>query len=485
MSDILIQYDRVPAITWVYLSSLLTIGLFFKFSRFWSIRNLDLVALILLAPGMLLVLTGRATAPNQNPSADSAEEVREGAAPRTVALAAADQPHPPTTGQVVEHVGYIWLFVVGGFLLVRLLLDPAMIRRPLLEPNLTAGGMTFLGLSLLIFLMANVLTGPMTEDDLVGPKAAERLQTGEAASADDESTSLERHGPGFPTLFFLPKIVTSGLLRTDAQSPREQREMVFVATARTMALLSQLAVVLGIVLIGYQHFDNIRTGIAAAALYLLLPYTAQMTGRVDHVLPAALLVWAVLSYRLPLVSGLLMGLAIGVVYYPAFLLPLWISFYWARGLKRFVGGVAVTLAILTLSLAFTSSSFEMFLAQARQMFGWRSPLAVTADGFWRPEFQDQVFRMPVLVLFVVMCISFAIWPAQKNLGTLMSCSAAIMLGTQFWHAHGGGLFMAWYLPLTLLTVFRPNLEDRVALSVLGEGWLARRRTQLWRTMRAA
>jgi hypothetical protein len=27
----------------------------------------------------------------------------------------------------------------------------------------------------------------------------------------------------------------------------------------------------------------------------------------------------------------------------------------------------------------------------------------------------------------------------------------------------------------LLTIFRPNLEDRVALSVLGEGWFPRRR----------
>jgi hypothetical protein len=35
--------------------------------------------------------------------------------------------------------------------------------------------------------------------------------------------------------------------------------------------------------------------------------------------------------------------------------------------------------------------------------------------------------------------------------------------------------MAWYLPLLLLTIFRPNLEDRVALSVLGEGWFPRRR----------
>ena len=53
----------------------------------------------------------------------------------------------------------------------------------------------------------------------------------------------------------------------------------------------------------------------------------------------------------------------------------------------------------------------------------------------------------------------------------MSCSAAVMLGVQFWHPGTGGLFMAWYLPLLLLTIFRPNLEDRVALSVLGEGWL--------------
>ena len=37
-----------------------------------------------------------------------------------------------------------------------------------------------------------------------------------------------------------------------------------------------------------------------------------------------------------------------------------------------------------------------------------------------------------------------------------------MLGTQFWHPYRGGLYMAWYLPLLLLTVFRPNLEDRVA-----------------------
>ena len=60
-----------------------------------------------------------------------------------------------------------------------------------------------------------------------------------------------------------------------------------------------------------------------------------------------------------------------------------------------------------------------------------------------------------------------------------------MLATQFWHAHGGGLYMGWYLPLLLLTIFRPNLEDRVALSVLGESWLERRVTSISRSVKAA
>ena len=65
---------------------------------------------------------------------------------------------------------------------------------------------------------------------------------------------------------------------------------------------------------------------------------------------------------------------------------------------------------------------------------------------------------------------------QKNLGTLLSCSAAVMLATQFWHPNEGGMYMAWYLPLLLLTLFRPNLEDRVALSALSEGWFRWRKS---------
>jgi hypothetical protein len=267
-------------------------------------------------------------------------------------------------------------------------------------------------------------------------------------------------------LHLLARVPNKALLNVDDTLPEDQsRLMVHTATARTMAILSHLAIVFGIMFIGYRHFGNLRMGIAAAALYLLLPCTAQMVGRVDHVLPAALLVWAIACYRRPLLAGILIGLAAGAIYYPIFLLPLWISFYWQRGLVRFLCGVAAMLALLTATLAFTSADSAAFWGQAH----------MPADGFW--QFNEPAYRIPIVATFCVLCLSMAIWPAQKNLGTLLSCSAAVMLGTQFWHAPSGGLYVAWYLPLLLLTVFRPNLEDRVALSVLGAGWFARRRTQ--------
>lgn len=439
----LLNYQKVDPTTWVYLSSLLTIGLYFKFSRLWSVRNLDLIGLILFAPGLLLVGSGR---------------------------------H--------QDIGYIWLFVMGGIFMFRLLLDPMMVRRPLLEPNLSVGGMTFIGTSLLVFLMANVLNSKPTADDMAG--AAGGVQISKLQGIRREPNGSTEHGPGYPWLYVLPSIPTQFIF-ADAPEPQSQHELdqrrhvLRLATARTLAILSHIAVVIGMVVIGYRHFDNIKTGIAAALLYLLLPYTAQMTGQVIHVVPAALLIWSLEAYRRPLISGMLMGVAIGVIYYPIFLLPLWLGFYWQRGLVRFSAGVIFTLAIVALSLLFREGDYW---PQLQQMFGllpWRKPVT----GFWALPFIDPVYRLPVLAGFLALSFSLALWPAQKNLGTLMSCSAAVMLGTQFWHGDTGGLYMAWYLPLMLLTIFRPNLEDRVALTVLHEGWFPRRLAALAGAERAA
>ena len=413
MRGILFQYELNPT-TWVYLSSLMTIGIYFKFRRFWSLRNLDLLALIAFSPGLLLVYHGL---------------------------------EPEYVPWRVQS-GYVWLFSVGGFFLIRLLLDAIVVRRPLLEPNLSAGGLAFTGVALLVFLMSNV----------INPNAAQRLEHVLAEHEAAQQNAMWLHAPGCAPFDSL-------VVPSDEPSIPSQ----------AAAILGHLAVVIGIVLIGYRHFDNIQTGVAAASLYLLLPYTAQMTARLDHVIPAALLVWAVQFYRRPVVAGILIGLAAGLIFYPLFLLPLWCGFYWRRGLYRFLIGVGAALLAAVICLACTPGGLGSLGEPLQQMFGWTGTVWSGLAGFWNRDYHEPVFRIPVIAAFMALCGGLALWPAQKNLGTLLSCSAAVMLGVQFWHPYHGGLYMDWYLPLLLLTVFRPNLEDRVALSALSEGWIRRRR----------
>jgi hypothetical protein len=426
MQEILFEYEMHPT-TWVYLSSLLVMGIFFKFHRLFSIRNLDLLGLIAFAPGLLLVFH--------------------------------DQ----------EAWGYLWLFTVGGLFLVRLLLDPLMVRRPLLEPNLSASGLGFTGIALLVFLATNLLTADLAEKKASG---VVRWETSLAWQAEDPAEKgLYRHTPGYPPFARFAHLANRVVDPEKAEPELLRRNALAMAATRTAAILGLLAAVVGLVLVGYWHFDSARTGVAAASLYLLLPYASQMTGQVDHLIPAALLVWAVVLYRRPLLSGGLVGVAAGLIFYPVFLLPLWLSFYWRRGVVRFAVGVVGALVVMVGLLAATAGDGAAFAAGLKQMAGWPIFSLAHADGFW--EFHGRAYRIPIWAAYVALCGSLALWPAQKHLGALLSCSAAVMLGTQFWQAQQGGLHMAWYLPLLVLVIFRPNLEDRLAVTAVADPWLRR------------
>lgn len=430
MHRVLFEYYVDPT-TWVYLSSLMTIGIYFKFRRFWSVRNVDLIGLIAFAPGLLLVA-------RQEPE-----------------------------------LGYLWLAVVGAAYLVRLLVDPIMVRRPLLEPNLSVDGLTFTAAALLVFLVANVATARLTESDHEGARRMDMIATQQITSA--ELRELAEYGPGYPLFHvFATYSNTAFAPEGDVEpAPLPRRTLLRAVATRGCVVLGHVAIVLGIVLIGYRHFDNLHTGVAVAALYLLLPYTSQMTSRVDHVIPAALLVWAIEAYRRPAVAGILLGLAGGLIFYPLFLLPLWCSFYSRRGLLRFLAGVVFALAVLVLSLVPISADAASFAGHLRAMFGGGAWTLETTAGFW--QFHEPIYRIPMVVAFGVASLILVLWPAQKNLGTLVSCSAALMLGVTFWYDPKLGVYhMAWFLPLLLLTIFRPNLEDRIALSAVSESWLRRR-----------
>jgi hypothetical protein len=488
MSELLLHYEKVNPTTWVYLSSLLIIGLYFKFNRFWSVRNLDIILLILFAPGLVLVHLGQqeqlaarslseqvsATAADDNNESGSATgsgstaERNDSSSQMPVAKSTEKDLQAVTdrlsAAKHLQRLGFVWLMVIGGFFLLRLLFDPTMVRRPLLESNLNLGGLTFLGLSMFVFLIVNVMIAGQPPVNGQSPTRSV-IATG---ASTDLSDGLHQ-GPGYSLLENVQSVPIMPWRADDVP----QLNPVDYSFSRLLVILSHLAIVLGMVAIGYWHFENIKTGIGAATLYLILPYTAQMAGRVDHAFPAAMLIWAIVFYRRPLISGTILGFS-ACIYYPLFLLPLWLSFYSQRGLVRFLSGVITSLAVLVLLLFLNASSEAQFVADLRRMFGLMMPRMDDLQGIWMLGW-DPAFRLPVMTAFFALSATLALWPAQKNLGTLMSCSAAVLVATRFWNGNGGGLYMGWYLPLILVTVFRPNLEDRVAMTVLVPGWSRHRR----------
>lgn len=420
MEEILSGY-HVNEPTWFYLSLLLILAVFFKFGRVWSVRNLDLALLLSLAPGLLLV---RGNFPL---------------------------------------VGYCLLFAVSGLLLVRLMLDSAFTRRPRLEQNLNPAGMAFLCASALLFQTTKIMTEQPDMTAVQTVRGADELLKRQDVSTQETTDPKTETGPA-GRLLATPVLPLTGGTE--------------VAAARAMAFLSHVAVILGLIAVGRWHFSDTSLGLSMAALYLLLPCTAYDVSKVNHLLPAALIVWAVAVHRRPMIAGVLLGLACGTVFFPIFLLPIWMAFYWKRGALRFGTALVLTGAVLLGSLILTSADSMSFKQQTLGSIDW-SVLSFQADhgvGFW--GLYNPAYRIPVFATFLIMLIALTVWPTRKNLEHLLAHSAVVVVATQFWYPHQGGIYVLWYLPLMLVVTFRPRLnhlpmmeektpETRVAVS--GDG----------------
>ncbi len=82
---------------------------------------------------------------------------------------------------------------------------------------------------------------------------------------------------------------------------------------------------------------------AMAACYLLLPYTRMAVVDSGQLIPAALIVAAVLWHVRPALAGALIGLAAGWIPACLGLIALWCGFFIGRGAMRFT---AVALAVV-------------------------------------------------------------------------------------------------------------------------------------------
>jgi hypothetical protein len=407
------------ATTWFYVSLILALALFFKFSRLLSIRNWDVLSLFLLVPGLLLLEEAKPTAK------ESHSQANEG-----VAEPATAHPNGAAASQL-RWFGYLWLLAGSFYFLVRCVLDLALVRRPALAPNLSLGGLAWLGGALAVALVVVVVRAPEEPVAMIGK----------------ESVALSKVESSVRTAAKAAKGATGADLR--------------ILASRGLALFCHLAVVAALVVIGWWHFQDLHGGVAAAVFYLLLPYTALKGYHLPQVLPMALILWAVLFYRRPALAGLFLGLAAAAAYFPALVFPLWLNFYWRRGAGRFAA-VFVLAAGVCLAVVGTALWMQGELAAswktALDLSDWQAWKAPTAEGFWTGI--SWPYRLPVFVAYLAFLVATTLWPAPKNLAHVLALSAAVLIGIQFWYADQGGIYVLWYLPLLLLLVFRPNLADR-------------------------
>jgi hypothetical protein len=283
-------------------------------------------------------------------------------------------------------------------------------------------------------------------------------------STEDSAAEHDAAGPGTSLVAVPVTQIAKAVAGRQSNSPLDHYNSVLLA-ARITAILAHLAVIIGLILVGRDIYGDLALGIAMATLYMLLPMTSFDVGRLNHVLPAALIVWAIWAYRRPFVSGTVLGLACGMMFFPAFLLPLWGAFYGRRGGLRFASAVVVTTAIIISSLLLTSEDQQAFVRQTlgyTQIAELQFRINDSLPGFWMGR---EAYRLPAFATFLVMVVALTIWPRQKSLAHVIPHSAAIVLGTQFWYTQQGGVYVLWYLPLLLLAVFRPTMVNHFAPEV--------------------
>ena len=420
---------------WLIYASLLVLAVFFRFSRLLSVRNLDIGFILSLS--MALVLTSSWNGDNS--------------LGRTVSS---------SSDGVQNQWSSTALLSLSVLLIVRLVFDESLTRRPRLEQNLNQAGLTFLCVPAFAVLMTSVFMGETPGGNVDAVESGMALLQRQAIGENDSEAKDEQPAPTETLIAAGASAVAQLSERLDtAVSVDSESTPIEKTMACVLVVLAHTIIIAGFVYIGRTHFNSLQLGISMSCLYLLLPCTAFKVHELSHVLPAACLIWAVACYRQPAVAGVLLGLACGTLFFAVFLLPLWAVFYGRRGSMKFgvsLGGVA---ALALFAVAMTSSSADSFFSRLVHTTNWTvyrlftDQLPVSSMGV------GQIFlRITLGAAFFVMLSAMTIIPRRRNLENLLADSTALVVAAQLWYPEDVGTYVSWYLPLLLLVMFRPRLD---------------------------
>jgi hypothetical protein len=418
--SIFLEFNLPNAATWFYFSLLLVGALFAQWEKPFSLRNWDLATLFILVPGFLFLQEGHSLLE---------PELRWG-------LTSQDSEDLLKRGEWNVQTGYIWLMACSFYFFLRCLVDLAIVRRMVWAPNLNLPGLSAMTVALFLCLIAVAIRRV--------PDAASVTPVGK------EPIALQKFQEG-----------TTAIVQTQVEKQGFDRQDTRFWVARGAALVLHIAVIVALVLIGAIHFRSTTLGMASACMYVTLPYTGFHVGQVHHVFPAVFILWGILTYRFPILTGLLLGISAGSCFFPLLLFPLWFGFYRGRGAGRFafgfIFGTLASLAVTAL-LLWSAGQFREYLTIALNLSDWQAWRRPRTESIWTGS--HWAYRLPVFIAYMAFVALTIFWPAARNLGQVIAQTAAVVIGVQFWYADQGGVYVLWYLPFLVLMVLRPTVEDQ-------------------------
>ncbi len=209
----------------------------------------------------------------------------------------------------------------------------------------------------------------------------------------------------------------------------------------------------------------------------------QVTGLsfVSHIAPASAVLGAFAFLPRPTAAGGMLAIAAGLGFYPGFMVPAWVGYYWTdrRRLWRFVAGVTVTaLAILLLVVGCSRASpgrtlpgtflWDTFghhtdpASYGRSPFGFWGQRGPVRSWFMHPLLGGSRVTTPALLMLVGLALVSFFVIRGRQAGALALASGAVAIGAALVKVHSTGTYLAWWYPLLLLGHFawRP-LETEV------------------------
>jgi hypothetical protein len=198
----------------------------------------------------------------------------------------------------------------------------------------------------------------------------------------------------------------------------------------------------------------------------------------SHIAPAAVTLLAFALLESPVWSGVALAAGIGVLFYPAFMVPAWLGYYWAtpNQLRRFLVGFGIAslvIAGLVLALSRPAGGRGLVGTIVYDTIGHQeSPEAYGSSpfGFWgqrggwrgwamTPLADGQSMTRPVVLLFFAFAASTFVVARKRTPAQLALIIATVAMGAELWKIHATATYVTWYYPFLLLGFLCADGED--------------------------